>query len=398
MDLTVFDALLKDIYLGPIQRQFLIATPLLTLLKKDANNVDAGGRQAVIPVHLRSPQSIGARPDGGALPAAGNGTYLNEKVPLKYNYATLTITGPTIRAALKKEGAFAQAVDTTLGDIYDAFLQDINRQLIANGDGGLAVVVGTAAGQVLTVDNPGTQYIKTGMLLDANVVTTGVEHAADVEVESVDESAGTVTFKAGGDLTSIVDNDVLCRAGTRLLTVGYEMTGLASIVNNDSGTLHNISRTTYPEWKAKVYDNSGTLRDISLTLVQPAFTYVEKQGAQRDTIILFGSYGVRDAYANLLAPDKRYNTMTLDGGWKALEVNGRPFVCDPQAYPNLLYFLNLDKYALYHIGGPSWADEDGHILKFVTGYDKYEAVLYYDSELGCSRPNASCVLKDLNEL
>jgi len=391
IDMTVYDAILKEIYLPPIREEFNKSTILLDLIKRDMENIDASGKQAILPIHLRQIQSVGARLDTEALPTAGKGVFLQSKVPLKYNYGVLEVTGPTIRASRKDAGAFARAVDLNSKDLIDSMKRDVNRQLIGLGTGQLCLTSSADSGQTFTVDTPGVLYLKVGMLLDIKT-SGGASHAAAVEISAINEDTSTVTVT--GTITAVADNDIVYRAGVGTTS---EITGLGRILDDDTGTLFNISRNTYPEWRAKIYDNSGTNRALTLALMQTTFTHMEKEGSPRDEILLFTTFGVRDKYVDLLTPDKRYHTLELDGGWKAVEYNGRPLICDSQAYPNKIEYLNLKDFSLYSLDELNWADEDGHVLKFKTGYDKYEAILYWDAELGCSRPNAQASLQDITE-
>jgi len=407
---TAFDAMLKEIYLGPVRKQFNVATPLLTLIRKDADSVDATGKQAIIPVRLSNAQGIGARADGEALPTQQTGVKLQQKVPVKHNYATFRVTGPTMRASRKDSGAFARAADDEMTDLTDAFLKDINRQI--NGDGlGIMGVIDSVSSQIITIYKqsdgiayPGTQYIKRGQTLSVIDTDTTTVNCTDLIVTSVTDTTVTVTGAITAD-----QGDFLVRklsiTDTDLATANHEILGIRAAVNDDTGTYLNLDRSTYSELKAKVYDdNDETSKIITLARVQEVLTYMEKAKKTNSPKveigkgkILYTTFEIRDKIAAILESDKRYmNTVDLPGGWTSVTYSGVPIVTDVDCYPGELFGLHLSDFAMYHLGEPSWADEDGSILKFVTGYDMYEGILYWDSELGCSRPNAQVKRKGID--
>jgi hypothetical protein len=106
---------------------------------------------------------------------------------------------------------------------------------------------------------------------------------------------------------------------------------------------------------------------------------------------------IRREYKELCEADRRHvNTMTLDGGWKALEYNGIPLMVDDDAIDGEMYFLTLRDMQIYRMSDYQWMDKDGSILSRISGYDAYEAVLYRYAELGCNRRNSQGVLCDLS--
>ena len=175
--------------------------------------------------------------------------------------------------------------------------------------------------------------------------------------------------------------------------------GLKGIIDDNTyvDTLHNISRTTNPYWNCSTSttdSNGGTLRDMTLALIQTQITAVEANGGKTNLII--SDHAMRDAYAALVVADKRFvNTLKLDGGFMALAYNEIPWVADGDCSPNNVYFVDTDHLQIMQMSDWNWMDRDGAVLSRVSGSDAYEAVLYWYSDLTTDKPRAHSFLRDV---
>jgi len=406
LNLSLFDDILKNVYLGPIREQIRTLTVLLSRIQRNSDNIDAEGRKAIFPVLAGYSQAIGARGDDEDLPTAAAAKYKKTEVSIKHNYGSIRITGPTMRSSQTNKGAFGRAVDLEVKNMLIGFKLDINRQLVSDGTGVLCEVNGAPAGQVITLHygDPsassywcGEQYIQEGMYIDT-YTPGGTIHDSGLLVSSIDTTNHTITIDAATTVTNTVDGDYIYRKGSR----AKEIMGLRGIVDDGTlvSTLQGVDRTAAGNswWQAKRFENSGTLRNLSLKLMQQPYSQCEKQAGAPDC--LYTDFDLRDAYVALLVGEKRYvNTLTLDGGFTAVEFNGKPLIPDADAYPNLIFYLNE---SMLHISEQSdfdWMDEDGAILARVQGSgttrDAYIASMYWDSEFGTFRDNSHSILMDV---
>ena len=395
MNLSYFDAVLKDIYLGPIRDNLNNATILMNRINKTSEFVDASGRYIYTPLKRANNQGVGARGDRGALPTAGYNKISQSRTSIRHNYGRIEITGVTIRASKNDKGAFTKAVDLEVNGMVESLKKDINRQFICGDSYGPLATVDTVPSSVtLTVKNPGgmtttkspTMFIKEGMLLDVYTGTNAT--TASVSVTSVNESTGVITTSTHGATIG----DVLYRQGS----YGIEMMGLKGIIDDGTvvDTLQNIQSSTYTFWQSKRFHNSGTARDVTPAIMQDAYTACEKQGEPASLILV--SFEIRDAYANSLVNMRRIvNTLQLDGGWEGLDYNGKPVTADVDCPAGSMFFVNEGQLCVNRVSDFAWGDEDGRILKYVPGYDSYEAFLYYDAELTTFRRNSHSVIYDL---
>lgn len=398
-NLSNFNEALKIDYLPAIREQLNHATILMDKVQR--NSEDVSGKQWQLTVHHRRNSGVGARADGGTLPTAGEQRYKNPYGSVKYNYGRIEVTGPTIRASRNDEGAIVRALNSEIKGVTRDLKKDINFQLFSAGDAVRCLVNGDpGTGLDVTVDGPGTKYLSEGMLIDVLDPSNGTPRASatGLTIASID-SPTQFTLSAAAP-AAIADNDWIVRAdSTDDAGTIYEMMGLKGIVDDGTYTdsLHNLSSTTYPWWKATTYtndDNGGTLRSVTRALMQEAVSAVEKSGGMVGLIVT--TYEVRDSYIAEIIADKRHvNTMKLDGGWTAVEFNGIPIVADPDCTENTMYFLDLDHLFVMEMSDFDWMDEDGSVLKAVSGKDAYEAVLFYYADLATDRRNAHTFLRDV---
>src|SRR2546430_628511 len=106
--LSTFDALLKNVYRGPIVELLNQELYLIEMVEK-ANVNDLGsftGRQLIFPVHTTRNRGRGATTDGGALVAAGTQGYLDGIVAIRYFNTGIELSDMVIQQSAKDEGAF----------------------------------------------------------------------------------------------------------------------------------------------------------------------------------------------------------------------------------------------------------------------------------------------------
>lgn len=407
--LSNFDAVLKDLYLGPIRKQLNSKTVLLTELERDEENIE--GRNALLPASVSRNLGIGARAENATLPTAGQQGYEQIKIPMRYNYGRIQVSGPTIAASKSNKGAFVKAVDSEIKGLVRDLRKDINRQMHSDGTGFLCKAAGADDATPANVDPylwaKATKYIDNNMvleLMDTDLTTVHTTAGITINGPAVTSTAiawdaGTQAGSAAGDYYgrygSVVDGGVF-----------LEITGLAGIIDDgnilgQAGSaywIHNIDATATTVWQSKVYDNSGTNRALTLSLMQEAYDAVEEEGGGTVSFILT-SYALRRKFVDLLVADKRFvNTdLKLDGGYKGVEFNGIGLVPDTDSPSYRMNFVDKETLKIYRMSDFDWMDKDGAILNRVSGVDAYEATLYLYAVLGCEARNRNSSLRDLTE-
>lgn len=404
-NLSNFDAALKIDYLPVVRQQLNHMTVLYDKIARDEENVE--GKQWQLTAHYQRNSGVGAGAETG-LPTAGNQAYVNPYGNVKYNRGRIQISGPVMKASRSDKGAMVRALSSEMEGVTRDLKKELNYQIFNDGTAVRALVnTDPATGTTLTLDTPGTNYFHDGMKIDILNPSGGALRTSSggLTVSAVANST-ELTMSAALN-AAVADNDYVTRAGaTDQAGTSYEMTGLKGIVDDATyvTTLHNISRASYAWWKCSTFsndDNSGTNRDLTLDLIQEAISAVEKNGGEVNMII--SDHDLRDGYVKLVAADKRYvNTLTLDGGWKALEYSSGnsgaiPWVADVECQPNTIFFVDTNHLRFMQMSDWDWMSEDGAVLSRVANSDAYEAVLFWYSELATDRPRAHSFLRDVQK-
>lgn len=385
--LTSLDAILKNQYLGPVREQINSKIELLKRIETDRESVV--GKNFTIPLHYGRNEGIGARADGGTLPTAGNQSYKETIVPMRYLYGRIKLTGPSIKAAKSNEGAFIRAVESEMKGLARDLKSDMNRQLFGDGSGVLATCGTTSNSTTVTVGS--TAKLRVGMIVDIIVTADGTT-STGATGRTITSITNATTFVISGAAITTDNTFSVYRSGSRNL----EVMGIAGICSATT-TLQGLDVSNYPWWKANVL-TAASNRAISETLLQTALdtTYQQSDG---EATVLFTTVGVRRAYQALLSADRTYqNTMEFKGGFKALDYNGLPFMVDKDCNANTIYLLDENHLKFYEMSDWDWMSEDGAILSRVSGEDAYEAVMYKYCELGCSARNTQTVLEKITEV
>lgn len=399
--LSNFDEALRIDYLPVIRQQLENSTYLMSKLQR--NERDVQGKNWYLTAHYQRNSGVGARPDNGTLPTAGQQAYKNPYGNVKYIYGRIQVTGPTIAASRNDKGAIVRALESEMKGVTRDLEKEVNYMLHNDGTAVRALCNGDpSGGSTVTVDTPGSQYLHDGMKIDfLNPSGGAVRTNGDSLTISTVDSSTQVTLSAaiaGGD--NVADNDYITREdATDQAGTSYEMMGIKGIVDDATyvTTLHNLSRSSFAWWKCSTHandDNSGTNRDLTLDLIQDSITAVQKNGGK--TTLIISDHDVRDAYAALVTADKRFvNTLDLDGGFKALEYNEIPWMADVDCLPKTVFFLDLEHLQIMQMSSWNWMDKDGAILSRVANSDAYEAVLYWYADLASDRPRAHAFLRDV---
>jgi hypothetical protein len=399
------DAVLKEFYLAPVREQ--LNNAVKTLAQFEKNYTDMVGRRALVPIHVSRNSGIGARADGGSLPTAGVQGYADALVPVKHQYGRIKVTGPTIRATARDEGAFIRAVDSEMKGVVNDLRSDINRQVFGTSDGVKATCGTTTTSntvQLLAASTTLTQMrqFSVGELVDIGTVASPTAVASARQITAVDRANRTITVD-GATLSTTSSTHKVFRSGNGgdvTNSSQKEITGLRTIVAS-SGTLFSVDPSTYPVWVSSVDSNSGTNRQLTEDLIQGISDSVEiESGKAPGTWVT--SFGVAKSFGNLLSAQKRFvNTVALKAGWSGIELNtgeaGAAMAKDKDCPENTAFALNPDSFTEYRMADFDWADYDGRSLRNVAGEDAWEAFIVVDHELGCHERNANGILKDLSE-
>lgn len=411
---TTADAALKEFYLPAVREQLNNKNKFLAQVSQ-AGQEEIEGRRAVLSLHLSRNNSVGARVEGAYLPgtnsggstAIGNQGYGEERVPLKYNYGRLQLSGPVMRAMGSDRGSFIRALDSEMKGLTNDAKRDQSRQIWNDGSGKI-IQLATDSGTVIDFATTATavqrRQLEAGMKVDIGTVTDSTVIYEGNEVVSVSATAVTLLNAIG----TVGATHFIYRSGINPggAAAGIELTGMQSIVDS-TGALFNLNPATAGQsaWSSTELGNSGTNRAISDDLLAQLMDATEiASGLENDEgqYQLWMSDGVRRAYAATMTAQKRFvNSIDLKGGFKGLESTAGggsvPVAWERDVPSNTVFYVNTKHIKWFKKGDWSWMDEDGAILSRRPNVEAYEATLHCDAELTTDRRNAHGKLADISE-
>lgn len=397
---------LKDDYQPAVREQLNNQIMLLAQIEK--KDISQEGEEAIIALHTGRNSGIGARPENGSIPTAGNQSYLQASIPVKFNYGRLQISGPIIEAMKSDRGSFIRAIDSETRGLVMDLKRDINRQLHTPSTGIIATcvtVVTGASGTSTFATEAEVRRQEVGMLVDFYDGDYASDDT-DVTVSAVNISTKTVTYDS---LAAAVDTgDWVVRAGVVPVAVSskatedttYELHGLEDIVTDGSGTaghsaglaspwLHGIDGTASTVWASYQSAVSAVPTD---TVFETALDEINlTSGTDPDLIVT--SHAAARAYAATLKTMKRFpNSVELKGGFNGISVQtGRGEVAlwaERDCLDDVAFLVNTSYLQYWVLADWSFMDRDGAVLNRVANTDAYEATAYCYHEFGTDMRNA----------
>lgn len=394
-DLTTYDAILKETYAPAIVEQLQSRTILLKRLKRSSKEIE--GREFIIPTHGRRNEGVGARGSTStSLPTAGQEGYDNAVLTPKYLWGQIALQETLLDTTDKGiSSAFVKGMASEVKGMTTSIVVDTNRQLWNDGTGLLATLGVTSASVTIICTN--TKYIRVNMYVDILVKSSGAVVATNRKVTTVTKN---VSFIIDGDTVTTGATHGVYRAGNKSGASNYELVGIQQIVVA-TGAFEGLNPATAGQeyWAAQVRSGAvpGTPDPISEVRMQTVYDDVDQFSDAGEVSLIASNYGARRAYFNLLQSMRRFqNTRTLEGGFEALEFNGKPFVIDKDCPASTIYFLDESHIKLYQLTPPKWMDRDGTVLKW-DGAMGYKGVYHWFVNMGCDARNTQGVLNDVIE-
>ena len=371
--LTLADAILKDLYVGPIVEQLNYKTYMLDQIERDSDHIDHTGRRAVVPVHKnrnRGRVSIG---DGGTLPTAGRQDWLDAYVAIRYHAYGISLTDQSIEATKRNEGAFINLLDAETQGVAKDMRKDLNRQVFGTGDGVLAYAVSNASA-VVTVDS--VQYLQVGDVVDLVVASSGAttNGVLNVSITARDATAKTVTLSSapagavGSTYAFYLSNGVAPASGGS--SRNKEMDGLRNIINIDR-SLHSIDSSTAGNefWDGQVI-NVGTNATTTAVAGESSFEQLADNvgaGGNGEVEVFLTSRGIRRRLADTYQSQKRFNdaqAVNVHGGYSAIMVNEIPVIADDDCPKQDVFGINKGSFKWFQQSGPGWLEsKDGTVFQ-----------------------------------
>lgn len=399
---STLSGVLKDVYLGSVVEQ--LNNEVLIPQRIGRETQEFSGNQVVLSVHKQRSSGVFARGENVAFANPGAQLYAKPVYDIKALYGRLRITGLGKVKTANQAGAFLRVLEGEINGLRNDLKMDMARQLY--GDGTARISSGEAsasttvdirpiAGGATNTSEPlakGEIYI--GMIIDIGTQANPVSQSSGLDVTDVNVATGQITVSAATTMTS--GTHFIFRQGNAAASsVSYEIDGLARVLPTAANTFGGIDASAAGNgwWDNKRINAAGAL---TLDLMTQAVNTVTVAGG--DTSAMISSPGIQRALFNLLQPQVRYMEPTvIHGGFKTLDYFGQPFIADRQAPFGKVLFLDEKHLKMFDTGDWAWLDEDGNILKWVVGFDAWEAVLAKYCNLGAQRRNTQLLLYGLTD-
>ncbi len=341
---TLGDMLLRRYVVDFIGQMQQLSSPVHSRLKENTRFIPSGDG-AYFAVRIDGNESGGGwrATDDNTLPSAGNERIKQARVRPKKYYHTVTFSG-LAEAVSKRAGedAFAAGITDAISNAVKRAGANFETTFLRGDGTGRLTNVKTAAAAATTIAADDVRTIRSGQLVVFLNNTTGLRQAGPVAITSRDVSAGTFVVSAA--VTVAVDDGVYISGEQDEASAPSEITalGLPALVNN-TGTIYNLSRTTFPILQSKVIAAGSTSLDESMLRRLRKQLMIETAVESLDGFAMISNHDQYDRYTEIALPFRRFNDMRLELGaqQELTTFEGRPWLVTWAALPDQVFFLNL---------------------------------------------------------
>lgn len=378
---TLGDMLLRRYVVDYIGQAQQLSAPIYSRLKENTRFIPSGDG-AYFPIRIDGNETGGGfrGTDDNRLPAAGNERIRQHRVRPKKYYHTVEFSG--LAEAVSRRGG----EDAFAAGITDAISTAVKRAgarfeevfLRSDGTGRLTNVSGAhTSATTVTVDD--ARPFRTGQLLVFLNNSTGLKQAGPVSVTSRSISNSNIVVSSAVTLS---DDDGIYISGEQSEAgPPAEVTplGLPAIVNN-TGSIYNLSRTTFTILQSKVIDASSTALDESLLRRLRKQLLVETDTGTMAGFAFITNWDQFDRYTSIALPHRRFNDLRLELGaqQELTTFEGRPWFISWAALPDQIFMIRLDAIER-GVVRPLSIDERVN-MAWIPGQDSFMVLLKYYGE------------------
>lgn len=392
---STINAWVKEIYADSIQSLIPDGVKLVKMIKFSQGEKELGDSY-IQPVALTHEFGF----------SVGSGAFsLNDHVAATYGEAQVQGKNLLLRTAVSYDAmakasnskkAFAKWSEQVIGNMTSSFTKRLEILHFYGGTGlGTVSALNDSSGtNTLTISTAswasGIWAGSEGMELDAYTSTTKQNSNAALVVSAVDLGARTVTVTGNSTDTAAIDvGSVLYFRGH----YGNEMNGIDKLVTN-SGTLYNISASSYALWKGNSY-SCGSAK-LTFKKIQHAISLAVNRGLDEKVVCFVSPATFADLNTDLSALqriDSNYRKSKGEQGFESIcfySINGEVEVI-PSIYVKEGEGFIVPPSKLKRIGSTDITmrmpgqQEDQLVLQLPSNAG-YEMRLFTDQNLFCEKP------------
>lgn len=405
---------MKNRYLGPLQRQLVDDILVHQLVQVDKENLD--GLKAVIPLHTVRSDGIGSRGELEDLPPAGAQGYDKAEYNLAYHYGRIQVSGQAIHHTNTDAGAFLRALQSELERIRLDLALDFARQTYGDGSGAIAQIgTGVAsATQPLTSEEAivkGFLYIgmsvDVGTIADPDARTTAV---GGVAITDLVPNGASSTMVLASSITSTTSDFVfrrLYKASTGAGVVREMDAGLQKLITTSTSgvTVGTIDASTAGKrfWD-NIRDTSASA--VSLSRLMKISNRAVINGAKAAEIVnitspgglrlLFESGDFASSGTPANSQLRFVNTRDMKGGFEEISFAAGSgtfkLVADRLAPWGRVLGVHRKSIRVFSPADWDYLARDGLNIRWVAEKDAWQSILFKYANMGTNRRNTSYVM------
>jgi len=392
---TLGDMLLRRYIVDFIAQMQNLSAPIYTQLKENTNFTPSGDG-AYFGVRISGNEAGGGwrATDDNVLPTASNENVKQARVCPKKYYHTVTFSG--LAEAVSARGG----EDAFAAGITDAISQAVKRAGarfevdFLRGDGTGRLTNCDSSATTSTVNVADARPFRAGQVIVGLNNSTGLRTFGPVTVTSKNISGGTITVSSA--VTSTSGDGIYISGEQSEAAAPVEVTalGLPAIVSA-TGTIYNLSRTTYPILQSKVIAAGSVALDEALLRRLRRQLLVETDVGSLDGFAMISNWEQYDRYTEISLPFRRFNDMRLELGaqQELTTFEGRPWLISWAALPDQVFQLNLGAIER-GVVRPLSIDERVN-MAWVPGQDAFTVLMKYYGENVARQINQTAKLTGL---
>lgn len=372
------------------------------------------GKQLQKTVSVVRSGAVAAIDEGGPWPVSKARRYQEAIVKRKFCVGKVAPTIGAMNTARTSEKAAVKLVQSE----YEGLLEDMScfqnffwTRGTVNGVVG-TVQAGVTASTTIYVDDArgfweGVTYSVLNPTTFALVTTFTVANGG--VTRAFDNTNNRATLTATSAITCSADDIVVWGTGD-YRSYGRVISGLKAGINENTGLFQGINGTDYPRWTSPVLGNSGTLRDLTPSLMRLGLGYLVQEGGKVKGLTALGSTWLISLFETMwesairITPDTKTNGLVNPAFQSAL---GKVSLEIDKDAPYHTLFLFDPAQITYAIQAPlapqpvalgEGGDAAGSgIFMLDGGNSRYMCMFLEQSELFYEQRNRMMRIDDLNE-
>ncbi|MBO5103407.1 MAG: phage major capsid protein [Clostridia bacterium] len=384
ISLKTADNALKNVYLEVVNNQLNNELdPFYSKIEKTSQDITGKEIKKMVAIGING--GIGAGAEDGGLPKAQENNYAVLTSTLKNMYGQLEISDKALRASQHDSGAFLNLLNSEMENLIESSKFNLKRMIYGTGS--------TILSQNRDINPSSSVYqVKDARKFMIGMRINGIDGTEEVvsylnnaEIIDVDYENNTITFDSMHAFPEDYEDDYL---EFHLATsMSDEILGLGAVFNSDKIlNLYGLDR-----------NHNSFLNAYLQTIQEENFTYIDVLKAIDDIrmnyngnidFIVCGHKWRREYQKLLKSFTLNTDIVNLEGGYRAISVNGVPVIANRFTPDNYAYFIDSSTFSMHQLCDWTWLSNDrGEVLRQKEGYAAHTATLVKYCDLICNRPN-----------